>query len=145
MWTISPCMLPSCTYSNPDMVCRRWALNLTYSGNCKGKLQSALQDAKIGRASRWRPGTSLPHPTVSCALQSIEEIWDKFREQFTELWDAAVASGKAGDLQHAGLYSPGAGNNKKASKTLKVPPLHAPPPPRTSKGRLSPMKHRGVF
>ena len=50
-------------------------------------------------------------------MQSVEEIWEKFREQFSDLWDSAVASGKAGDLNHAGLYSPFA---ESGSDTLRV-------------------------
>ena len=40
-------------------------------------------------------------------MQTVEEIWLKFKAEFVAEWDAAMASGKAGDLNHPGIFWPG--------------------------------------
>ena len=49
-------------------------------------------------------------------MQACQQIWDCFRQEFTQLWDEAVAEGRGGDLTPSCLYGPDAAGGTQALK-----------------------------
>ena len=80
-------------------------------------------DWLCGRPARTRPGMELSvlyqqqgpaQPATPllepdrCAAQAMQQIWDGFKREFSQLWTDAVAEGKGGDLALGSLYGPNA-------------------------------------